>query len=529
MRSIALRQNASAEAASAAARAPVVVLRVVLAYAVFASLWILFSDTLVGWLVSDPARIVLVGTMKGWLFVVVTSLLLYALIRRLRDQALAGARQELAALAETTRALQLLAAIADNSSDAIFAKDREGRYLLANRSVERAVGKPVAQMLGQDDTALFPLQAETIRANDRRVMGENRTITYEESVVTVEGERFFLATKGPLHDEHGVVSGMFGISRDITESKRTEAAAKENIDRQTALMENLREALILADRHGLAIYWSPAALAMFGYANMDECPRQLAAYADTFEIRPLNEDRMLSVEYWPMSRVLRGEALHNWEVRLRRPDQGWEKILAYSGWPIQSASGERFVLISITDISDRRRAEAIHLEIEKLRINEQAAALEAQRRSELAALNLLEDAHTARLQAEAGAAALAERNEQLSRVNKVAVGRELTKIAFKQQVNALARELGRDITSAIPGRCRHDRGFDMKPQKAIGTLPARLHQLVQTEVRVWYPNKRRAKNSAVVEVWMAATILMNEARQMYSIATTPRRKDEGAR
>ena len=277
MRSIGLRQNASAEAASAAARAPVDVLRVVLAYAVFASLWILFSDTLVGWLVSDPARIVLVGTMKGWLFVVVTSLLLYALIRRLRDQALAGARQELAALAETTRALQLLAAIADNSSDAIFAKDREGRYLLANRSVERAVGKPVAQMLGQDDTALFPLQAETIRANDRRVMGENRTITYEESVVTVEGERFFLATKGPLHDEHGVVSGMFGISRDITESKRTEAAAKENIDRQTALMENLREGLILADRHGLAIYWSPAALAMFGYANMDECPRQLAA------------------------------------------------------------------------------------------------------------------------------------------------------------------------------------------------------------------------------------------------------------
>jgi len=52
-----LRQNASAEAASAAARAPVDVLRVVLAYAVFASLWILFSDTLVGWLVSDPARI----------------------------------------------------------------------------------------------------------------------------------------------------------------------------------------------------------------------------------------------------------------------------------------------------------------------------------------------------------------------------------------------------------------------------------------------------------------------------------------
>lgn len=207
----------SDKAADAAARVRVDVLRVVLAYAVFASLWILLSDTVVGWLVSDPARIVLVSTIKGWLFVVVTSLLLYVLIRRLRDQALAGARQDLAAQAEKARALQLLAAIADNSSDALFAKDRDGRYLLVNRAVERIVGKTPAQMVGQDDTALFPLHAETIRANDRRVMVENRITTYEETLATVVGERTFLATKGPLHDEQGVVSGMFGISRDITE------------------------------------------------------------------------------------------------------------------------------------------------------------------------------------------------------------------------------------------------------------------------------------------------------------------------
>jgi alkylhydroperoxidase/carboxymuconolactone decarboxylase family protein YurZ len=69
----------------------------------------------------------------------------------------------------------------------------------------------------------------------------------------------------------------------------------------------------------------------------------------------------------------------------------------------------------------------------------------------------------------------------------------------------------------------------MKPQKAIGTLPAKLHQLVQTEVRERYPDKRRAKNSAVLEIWMKATALMNETRQMYAIATTAWSKDEGAR
>ena len=140
---------------------------------------------------------------------------------------------------ETARALRLRAAVADNSSDAIFAKDREGRYLIANRSVERVVGKTVAQLVGHDDTVLFPLQAETIRANDRRVMDENRTTTYEETVDTVEGERTFLATKGPLHDEQGQVSGMFGISRDITERQQAARHLAESEARREAEMLSL--------------------------------------------------------------------------------------------------------------------------------------------------------------------------------------------------------------------------------------------------------------------------------------------------
>ena len=55
----------------------------VLSYAAFASLWILLSDRAVELLFSDPARITTASTLKGWAFVVVTSLLLYVLMRRL--------------------------------------------------------------------------------------------------------------------------------------------------------------------------------------------------------------------------------------------------------------------------------------------------------------------------------------------------------------------------------------------------------------------------------------------------------------
>ena len=59
------------------------ILRIVLTYTTVASLWILLSDKAVEWLFSDPAQFTLASTLKGWLFVAVTSLLLYGLLRRL--------------------------------------------------------------------------------------------------------------------------------------------------------------------------------------------------------------------------------------------------------------------------------------------------------------------------------------------------------------------------------------------------------------------------------------------------------------
>jgi PAS domain S-box-containing protein len=62
-------------------------LKIVFIYAGFASLWILLSDKIVAQLFSDAASITLASTVKGWLFVVITSLLLYGLLLRFMDSA----------------------------------------------------------------------------------------------------------------------------------------------------------------------------------------------------------------------------------------------------------------------------------------------------------------------------------------------------------------------------------------------------------------------------------------------------------
>src|SRR5664279_3431394 len=110
-------------------------LRIVLIYAIFASLWILLSDTAVDWLISDAARRTTISMIKGWLFVAVTSLLLFGLIRRLLDHIQAASRSERQAQEDNLKSQVLLKSVVDSSPDAIFAKNLEGRYILTNQAV----------------------------------------------------------------------------------------------------------------------------------------------------------------------------------------------------------------------------------------------------------------------------------------------------------------------------------------------------------------------------------------------------------
>jgi len=175
--------------------------------------------------------VILASTFKGLLFVAVTTLLLFGLVRRLVSRIQSAHRRELVAAEERQNALQLLAAIADSSDDAIYAKDLNGLYLLFNRAASRIVGKAGADVLGRDDRAIFPPeQAELLMQNDRSVIEANRLITLEEVLTTVGGERTFQATKGPLKDADGRLIGMFGIARDITTRKDAESALQRNVE-----------------------------------------------------------------------------------------------------------------------------------------------------------------------------------------------------------------------------------------------------------------------------------------------------------
>ena len=122
----------------------------------------------------------------------------------------------------------LLQSVTEGTTDAVYVKDLQGRYLLCNSATARFLGKPVTEILGRDDTALFsPGDAQQVMDGDRRVLAAGVAKTYEEFLTCDGAARSFLSTKGPVRDAQGKVIGLFGVARDITERKRLEEHARQ--------------------------------------------------------------------------------------------------------------------------------------------------------------------------------------------------------------------------------------------------------------------------------------------------------------
>jgi diguanylate cyclase (GGDEF)-like protein/PAS domain S-box-containing protein len=150
--------------------------------------------------------------------------------------------------------------------DAVYVRDREGRYLMANAAAAAAVGRTPEEIVGRTDAELLGgEEGEAIRRADREVISRGVSQSFEEEIV-VDGEmRTYMSTKAPLRDATGEIVGVVGISTDISSRKQTENELRRDLGeaRHEALrdpltgvanrnlvVDRLEHALALAQRSG---------------------------------------------------------------------------------------------------------------------------------------------------------------------------------------------------------------------------------------------------------------------------------------
>ncbi|TKB92268.1 MAG: PAS domain S-box protein [Nitrospira sp.] len=147
--------------------------------------------------------------------------------------------------AELRRSHTFLRQVIDTDPDLIFAKDRDGRFTVANKAVADWYGTTVEELIGKSDSD-FNANAEEVeffRRSDLEVIysGRDRFIP-EERITDAGGKTRWLQTvKRPIFDDQGQVHMVLGAATDITERKRMEEIlVQRERDLSAALQERER-------------------------------------------------------------------------------------------------------------------------------------------------------------------------------------------------------------------------------------------------------------------------------------------------
>ncbi|MFN7950907.1 MAG: PAS domain S-box protein [bacterium] len=129
---------------------------------------------------------------------------------------------------EVWRDSAFLGSVVENIPNMIFVKDAaELRFVRFNRAGEELLGFRRDDLLGKNDYDFFPkAEADFFTAKDREVLAGRKVVDIPEEPIhtRTHGARTLHTKKIPIVDENGVVQYLLGISEDITERKRAEAA-----------------------------------------------------------------------------------------------------------------------------------------------------------------------------------------------------------------------------------------------------------------------------------------------------------------
>ncbi|MFH2124153.1 MAG: PAS domain S-box protein [Pseudomonadota bacterium] len=237
--------------------------RFVLIYAVFAFLWILLSDKIVAWLFIDSSQIILASTLKGWVFVAVTSLLLYKLLRWQQSEIRRQADAML--LRERNRNQRYL----DTVQTLMMNLDTHGRITMINRKGCKLLGYPKNELLGSlwFSTCLpQPEGLETAYPLFQQIMNGNvPAAEYSENhVLCRDGSQRLIAWHHTCYnDDTGRIIGILSSGEDITERK----IEQERINKLSLAVEQSPESIVITNLDADIEYVNKTFLQNTGYTS----------------------------------------------------------------------------------------------------------------------------------------------------------------------------------------------------------------------------------------------------------------------
>jgi PAS domain S-box-containing protein len=264
---------------------------------------------------------------------------------------LIGASIDLSELVDARRRLeeseQRFRSMFDLHPDAVFAWDRAGRTTLANWACERLSGYTVEEILAEPRAYATPAEAErATRLFEAALHGEPQQ--FETVIAHKDGHHVDIWTTHIPIVVEGQVMGVFGIAKDITETRKASEALRASEQRFRAVWEHAADAMVLSDADGVIQLVNPAFCTLYGFGTDELMGQDVSLILQATE--PGDAER------WHRELFAAEEPPATFRNLVRRSDG--EKCTVECRAEFVSQNGERVGLITIIrDISERVRAE----------------------------------------------------------------------------------------------------------------------------------------------------------------------------
>ena len=193
---------------------------------------------------------------------------------------------------------ELLRLLESNTSDLIYFKDLQGRFIRVNEALANMAKLSVADMVGKTDADLFSgeFAGQTLSEEREIIRTGVSKVGYEERGSWKDGRITWVSSsKGCLRDANGRIIGIYGVSRDITKQKEAELALRENARRLQTVFDLApdfifvkdTESRYLAVNHALAKLYRRQPAEMIGHTDADYVPAPMAARFRQSEVEVL--------------------------------------------------------------------------------------------------------------------------------------------------------------------------------------------------------------------------------------------------
>lgn len=142
-------------------------------------------------------------------------------------------------------------AILNGTSDYVYLKDSEGRFLLVNPATAGLIGRTADELIGENAIEMLrPESDDELRRADEIVLSTGQTCQAEVTWQRNGQPMTLLLQKTPHRDAKGRIQGIICIGRDITDRKRMERALLDARDVYLTLVEEAPMLVWRTDRDG---------------------------------------------------------------------------------------------------------------------------------------------------------------------------------------------------------------------------------------------------------------------------------------